>query len=230
MTPTGFDIRFDALKRATDKFWDAWGRERRELERTCWHLDSEQATTGSLKTDYCIRTHGFLWEFMQKRYDEVGAVLAGHTGELIIVQTGDFLPNGDYLRQFDLGILTDDKIDFACGNNCILPTDGYFTHEDLARDVKKRPYGVHERGRFFVPYDRNDGQFILHAMLLELCREVLGGYRPEPWYIIAGDQAVRTWFADERSGIPGGFATLHRLEEKLRSSQSPSSPRLNVVA
>ncbi len=238
MTQRGFDVQLKVLTGLYDQYWQVHRRAEAALRRVSRALQEDGCTTGDPMRDYCLLHYGFFCEGMINRYQTVNEVLRGHAGELVLTEWNESLTsNGGgfprhlgFLRHFKMGVLKTDIIEFPHKLNCLLPTNGYVTHEDIAEDGKLRPWGIHEDLEFFVPARIYD-----HAVPLMAYRELLENWvnttllRPN-WHmasVIAGDDNVRNWFARERCGVPGGLDTCRRLEDRLRSA--PTSEEVSIA-
>ena len=175
-------------------------------------------STGDPLLDYCLSTFGLFYRGMAERYKTVNAVLKGNMGQLVLAQWNERLEVG-FRRHFTLGVLSADALQFPHKLNCIIPIDGYVTHEDIPENGVLHPGGFDEGAEFFVPADifKSFGSLAVIGSVLE---EYTGRHDYRVASVIAGDEAVRSWFKWDRCGVPGGNDTCRRLEERLRASKS----------
>lgn len=233
-TQRGFDTQLGSAQQLVQEYWEVKERAEATLRRVVGALGElegldtdtpHRISSGDLMLDYCLQQFGLFFPLMMKRYECVNEVLAGHLGELVVAEWNEQLPGDGFLRHFRLGILNAEQIEFAHGLNCMMPVDGYVTHEDVDSTMV-HPDGFHEHFEFFVPADAYRDYLPLVSFGGAVEDYIRTSCSTLPEYelaaVIAGNDAVRRWFQKD-SGIADGEVVCRQLEERLRAASSSSA-------
>ncbi len=174
-------------------------------------------TTGDPVCDYVIVAHGALDLEMEARYREIIMGLKGHLGEMVILEYWQTVPTGQMRatniipsrghgddedqRTFLCGVLTSEELTFVinpAASGCRLPVSRWAG--------EAYPNGPLEY-RTLLP-----DPFVLLYPNHEGLLTKLGHHRSITHIVIAGDDAVKKWFAENRREEPDLF---HKCAEML---------------
>lgn len=209
----------EARKRRLRKKIGANEREAAERLRKIGKRILAGETTGDPFLDYVIVAHGELNPDLEARYREIASSLKERKGEMVILEywqevhtgplyTANMVPSRgredeEDRLSFYCGLLTSDKLDLAVGPGrarCQLPVSRWVgeTHPGGSLENRALP------DPFFLLYPNNKD------LLTKL-----GHHRSITHIVIAGDDAVKKWFAENRREKPDLFLRCAEMLGKL---------------